>query len=178
MIVHPSFAGAGRSIDKEAFMTRRRFGIGIIAFIIASTLAAGASPTATETAAPGSPRLNAASDSRIRLDLKPAQKEALKATMHEHLAALEAIVSALARQDYEKAAAVAHSELGFPKHHEAMQREQGAALPKKYQELAIEHHQAAEDLAEAIAAKEMTPILQQLEKTIHACTACHSAYQL
>jgi len=98
--------------------------------------------------------------------------------MREHLAALEGIVSALGRQDYDKAAGVAHSELGFPKHHEAMQREQGAALPKKYQELALEHHQAAEDLAEAIAAKEMAPILQKLSKTIQACNVCHSAFKL
>ncbi|HEY5594674.1 MAG TPA: hypothetical protein VIL61_05875 [Nitrospiria bacterium] len=159
-------------------MARRGLGLGIIAFIVASTLAAGASPTTTETAAQGSPQPGEVSGPRERLDLKPVQQEALKATMREHLAALEVIVSALARQDYEKAADVAHSELGFPKHHEAMQREQGAALPKKYQVLALEHHQAAEDLAEAIAAKEMTPILQKLSKTIQACNACHRAFQL
>jgi len=159
-------------------MARTGVGIGIVAFIIASTLAAGASPTATETAAPVSPQPGTAAGPRARLNLKPDQKEALKATMQEHLAAIEAIVSALAQQDYQKAAAVAHSELGFPKHHEAMQREQGALLPKKYQELAMEHHQAAEDLTEAISTKEITPILQQLAKTIQACTACHKAYQL
>ena len=159
-------------------MVRRSLEIRLIAFIITTTLTAGVLPTATESAAQGSPRSGEVSDPRARLDLKPAQKEALKATMREHLAALESIVAALARQDYEQAAAVAHSELGFPKHHEAMQREQGALLPKKYQELAMEHHQAAEDLAEAISKKEMTLILQQLSKTIQACTACHKAYKL
>jgi hypothetical protein len=159
-------------------MAHRSFGIGIIAFIIASTLAASASLTATETTPPETPRPDAASDSRIRLDLKPAPGEALKATMQEHLDALQAIVAALGQENYERAAAMAHEELGFPKHHEAMQREQGAALPKKYQELAMAHHQAAEDLAEVIPARKMKPILQKLERTIKACVNCHQAYKL
>jgi hypothetical protein len=159
-------------------MVRRSLEVGLIAFIITTTLTAGALPTATEAAAQESPRQGEVSDSRARLNLKPAQKEAIKTTMREHLAALESIVASLARQDYERAAAVAHSELGFPKHHEAMQREQGASLPKKYQELAIEHHQAAEDLAEAIPTKEMKPILEKLDQTMKACVACHQAYKL
>lgn len=158
-------------------MPHRSIGLGIIAFIFTTTLTAGASPTVTEAAAHPSPQPSAAS-SRVRLDLKPDQKEALKTTMREHLAAIEAIVTALSQQDYQKAADAAHSELGFPKHHEAMQREQGAVLPQKYQELAIEHHQAAEDLAEAIAKKEVPPILQRLAKTIQACNKCHMAYKL
>jgi hypothetical protein len=159
-------------------MVRRSLGIGLITFIITTTLTAGSLPTATEAAAQEPLLQGEVSDSRARLDLKPAQKEALKATMQEHLAALESIVAALARQDYQKAAAVAHSELGFPKHHEAMQREQDASLPKKYQELAIEHHQAAEDLAEAIPTKEMKLIMEKLDQTMKACVACHQAYKL
>jgi hypothetical protein len=158
-------------------MASKGFGIGIIAAVAVIALAAGASFTAGETAPP-SPRPGADSGPRARLDLKPAQAEALKATMRGHLAALEAIVAALAREDYEKAASVAHTELGFPKHHEAMQREPGTSLPKKYHELAIEHHQAAEDLAVAIAAKETAPILEELARAIRACTACHEAYRL
>lgn len=66
----------------------------------------------------------------------------------------------------------------FAKHHEAMQREQGAALPKEYQELAMAHHQAAEDLAEVIPTRKMKPILQNLERTIKACVDCHQSYKL
>lgn len=159
-------------------MSRKSLGWGAVAFIVAVTLAANASPAKIKTAAQGSSNPAGVSGPRERLDLLPAQQEALKATMREHLAAIEAIVSALAGQDLEKAAKVAHSELGFPKHHEAMQREQGAALPKRYQALALRHHQAAEDLSEAIGKKEMTSILRQLAKTIQACDACHSVYQL
>jgi uncharacterized protein (DUF305 family) len=99
-------------------------------------------------------------------------------TMQEHLMALQAIVAALSREDYEKGSAVAHEELGFPKHHEVMQRERGTTFPKKYQELAIAHHQAAEDLAQVISKKEMKPILRQLDQTMNACVDCHRAYKL
>jgi hypothetical protein len=142
------------------------------------TIAIGLLSTAAPAAVPDGARPDAASAPRVRLDLQPAQQEALKATMREHLAALQAIVSALAAGDYDKAAAVAHTELGFPKHHEAMQRERGFALPARYQELAIAHHQAAEALAKAITTRTMAPILQQLDRTIQACNACHDAYQL
>jgi hypothetical protein len=120
----------------------------------------------------------AASDSRISLNLEPAVQSILKQTMQEHLMALQAIVAALSREDYEKGSAVAHEELGFPKHHEVMQRERGTTFPKKYQELAIAHHQAAEDLAQVISKKEMKPILRQLDQTMKACVDCHRAYKL
>lgn len=120
----------------------------------------------------------AAPDPRISLNLKPAIQEALKQTMQEHLQALQAIVSALAQENHEKASAIAHEELGFPKHHQVMQREGGAPFPRRYQELAIAHHQAAEDLAEVIPTKEMQPILHRLDQTIKACVTCHQAYKL
>jgi cytochrome c556 len=144
-------------------MDHKRFGLGVFAFIIATSLVAGAAE---------------APDTRVSLDLNPAQQEALKATMREHLSALEAIVDALGREDYDKAAALAHNELGFPKHHEAMQREMGAGFPNAYMDLAMAHHQAAEDLSGAIEGKDADSILKQLAKTIHACTACHGAFKL
>jgi hypothetical protein len=98
--------------------------------------------------------------------------------MREHLDALHAIMAALSRQDFEQAAKVAHEELGFPKHHQAMEREAGATFPPKYHELAMAHHQEAEDLARVIPSKDLKTILPQLEKTIGACVSCHRAYKL
>jgi hypothetical protein len=119
-----------------------------------------------------------ATGARQALDLKPAVEEAMKLTMREHLEALQVIVAALVREDYEKAAAVAHEDLGFPKHHQAMQRERGASFPPKYQELAMAHHQVAEDLAGIIPSRDMKKILPHLEQTMKACVACHQAYKL
>jgi cytochrome c556 len=59
-----------------------------------------------------------------------------------------------------------------------MQQEQGATFPPKYQELAMAHHQAAEDLARIIPSKDMQRILPHLERTMQACVTCHQAYKL
>jgi hypothetical protein len=117
-------------------------------------------------------------DERVALSLGPAAEAGLKLTMREHLEALRDIVAALGRQKFEQAAKVAHEDLGFPKHHQAMQREVGATFPPKYHELAMAHHQEAEDLARVIPSRDLREILPQLEKTIGACVSCHQAYKL
>lgn len=115
---------------------------------------------------------------RRSLHLSLSVQEGLKLTMREHLEALQKILAALAGDDYEKAAAIAHEELGFPKHHQAMQREQGVAFPSGYQKLAMAHYQTAEDLAEVIPSKDMPRILAHLNRTVKACVNCHHTYKL
>jgi hypothetical protein len=117
-------------------------------------------------------------DERVALGLSQAAEAGMKLTMREHLEALQAIVAGLGRQEFEQAAKIAHEELGFPKHHQAMQREAGATFPSKYHELAMAHHQEAEDLAKVIPSKDLKTILPQLERTIGACVSCHRAYKL
>lgn len=114
----------------------------------------------------------------MTLDLPPAAKEGLKLTMREHLEAIDAIVGALGREDFAGAATLTNEELGFPKHHVAMQREQGATFPPEYHELAMEHHQAAEALGAVIPTKDLKQILPHLEQTIHACVKCHQVFRL
>lgn len=117
-------------------------------------------------------------DERVALELSEQASAGMKLTMREHLEAIRDIVAALGQQDFKQAANVAHAELGFPKHHQAMQREGGAPFPPKYHELAMAHHQAAEDLAKVIPSKDLKTILPQLEQTIGACVSCHQAYKL
>jgi hypothetical protein len=128
------------------------------------------------TSPPGKPAA-ARQDKRTRLYPPLAGKEGMRATMQEYWAAIRDIVAALGKQDFEQAANVAHEELGFPKHHLASQREAGATFPPKYHKLALELHQAAEDLAKAIPSKDIKTILPQFEKTIGACAACHRVYK-
>lgn len=117
-------------------------------------------------------------DERVTLDLSEQASVGMKLTMREHLEAIRDIVATLGQQDFEQAAKVAHEELGFLKHHQAMQREGGATFPPKYHELAMAHHQAAEDLAKVIPSKDLKTILPQLERAIGACVSCHQAYKL
>jgi hypothetical protein len=116
-------------------------------------------------------------DERAALGLSQAAEAGMKLTMREHLEALQAIVASLGRQEFEQAAKVTQEELGFSKHHQAMQREGGATFPPKYHELAMAHHQEAETLAKVIPSKDMQRILLPLERTIGACVACHRAYK-
>jgi hypothetical protein len=117
-------------------------------------------------------------DARAPLGIAPTAAAGLQLTMREHLEAIHDIVAALGQQDFEQAAKVAREELGFLKHHQAMQRESGATFPPKYHELAMAHHQQAEDLAKVISSKDFRTILPQLERTIGACVSCHRAYKL
>lgn len=117
-------------------------------------------------------------DDRPAVGLAPAAEAGLKLTMREHLEAIHEIVGALGRQEFEQAAKISHEELGFPKHHQAMEREAGATFPPKYHDLAMAHHREAEDLAEALPSKDLQKILPQLERTIGACVSCHKAYKL
>ncbi len=115
---------------------------------------------------------------RMVLDLPQAAQEGLKLTMREHLEAIDAIVGALGREDFARAAILTNEELGFPKHHVAMQREQGATFPPEYHELAMAHHQAAEAMGEMIPTKDFKQILPLLQQTIHACVNCHQVFRL
>ena len=115
---------------------------------------------------------------RAALNLPSAVREGLQLTMREHLEAIGAIVAALAEEDFDRAASLAHEELGFPKHHVAMRREGGATFPPAYHELAMAHHEAAEALSTVIPTKNLKQILPHLQQTIHACVKCHQAYRL
>lgn len=141
-----------------------------------SFLSAETDPHATHKPEHDMPKMSL--PKRMALDLPPASQEGLKLTMREHLEAIDAIVAALAREDFAKAASLANEELGFQKHHVAMQREQGATFPSAYHELAMAHHQAAEALGAVIPTKDLKQILPHLEQTIHACVKCHQAFRL
>jgi hypothetical protein len=160
-------------------MTSTRFAVItavlMMSVVVESVVARPAHPPPTSQEAEKS---SSAPDTRVSLNLTPAAQVVLEQTMREHLEALQAIVAALAQENYERASAIAHEELGFPKHHKAMQQEKDTIFPKKYQDLAIAHHQAAEDLAGVIPTQRMKPILQKLDQTMKACVDCHQAYKL
>jgi hypothetical protein len=148
----------------------------VAAFWFLSALIA---PAAAQTAPPSEAgKSSPKTDPRMSLQLDPAVQETLKQTMREHLESLRDIIAALSDGKTDEAARIAREELGFAKHHEIMQREKGATFPEKYQELAMAHHQAAEDLARALSAGKMEPILKKLDLTVKACVACHRVYKL
>lgn len=162
-------------------MKREKAVVGMVTLILLICSGSGLSSAETDhhgthKGESGTPKTS--STKRMALNLPPAAQEGLRLTMREHLEAIEAIVAALAREDFTRAATLANEELGFPKHHVAMQREEGASFPATYHELAMAHHQAAEDLGAVIPTKDLNRILPNLAQTIHACVKCHQVFRL
>lgn len=152
------------------------FGAGLLALLSLSAAGEGPHEHGHPMIKEGTPA-DSREDERAALGLDQAAEAGMKLTMREHLEALQDIVASLGGEKFDQAARVAHEELGFPKHHQAMKREGGATFPPKYHELAMAHHQEAEALAKAIPSKDLKRILPQLERTIGACVACHRAYK-
>jgi hypothetical protein len=116
-------------------------------------------------------------DQRVSLGLSPEDKKAHAAVMHEHFEAIYQIVAALALEEFDKAQEITESQLGFTKHREAMQRQKPENFPPEYHDLAMAHHRAAEDLAQAMPSHNLKLILPHVEQTLHACVACHRVYK-
>lgn len=122
-------------------------------------------------------RTSPASNGRISLGLDPAAQEIHQSVMHAHFEAMHNIIAALAEEDFHRARKITKSDLGFAKHREAMRRQQPEHFPADYHDLAMAHHEAAEDLAQSMSSKDIYLVLPQLERTLHACVACHRVYK-
>jgi len=114
---------------------------------------------------------------RSAFNLSPSAEKAHRAVMLEHLESIHEIVSALAQSNFSKAEDITRNQLGFAKHREAMRRQQPENFPLAYHDLAMAHHEAAEELAQAMPSHDLKEILPHLERTLRACVVCHRTYQ-
>ena len=121
--------------------------------------------------------MKSAPHDRSAFVLSPSAEKAHRAVMLEHLESIHEIVKALAQANFSKAEYIAMTELGFAKHREAMRRQQPENFPPVYHDLAMAHHEAAEELAQAMPSHDLKEILLHLERTLNACVACHQTYQ-
>lgn len=112
----------------------------------------------------------------IALDEKGAQEH--RAVMLQHLESLQQIVEVISRKDFERAAGLTELHLGFFKHREAMQRQQPGDFPPGYHDLAMVHHEAAEELAQALPSGNYDRIMPKLNGVLRACVACHLSYRV
>ena len=117
-------------------------------------------------------------DTREALPLNPEGRKAHREVMLQHLETLQVIVAALAEEDYERAKGLTEAHLGFFMHREAMARQHPEQFPPAYHDLAMAHHQAAEDLAAVMPTKDLKRILPKFNLVLRACVACHIEYKL
>lgn len=112
----------------------------------------------------------------IVLNEKGAQEH--RAVMLQHLESLQQIVEAMSRKDFERAGGLTELHLGFFKHREAMQRQRPADFPPGYHDLAMAHHEAAEELADVLPTADYDRIMPKLSAVLRACVACHLSYRV
>ena len=117
------------------------------------------------------------SEKRVSLGLDQSNLEAHQAVMRDHFKAIHEILAALSEGEFERAKDLTETRLGFAKHREAMRKQEPENFPPAYHDLAMAHHQAAEDLAKSIPSKDLKQILPHLERTLNACVQCHEKFK-
>lgn len=118
------------------------------------------------------------SDTRHAIPLSSSAGKEHRAVMLQHLETIQVIVNALVEEDFELAKGLTESHLGFFMHRQAMASQQPESFPPAYHDLAMAHHEAAEELARIIPTKDLKQILPQFNNLLKACVACHLEYKV
>ena len=118
------------------------------------------------------------SDTRHAIPLSSSAGKEHRAVMLQHLETIQVIVNAMVEEDYELAKGLTESHLGFFMHRQAMASQQPESFPPAYHDLAMAHHEAAEELARIIPTKDLKQILPQFNNLLKACVACHLEYKV
>ncbi|HKU44418.1 MAG TPA: hypothetical protein VJR89_39935 [Polyangiales bacterium] len=135
-------------------------------------------PAAPEAAAPHT--VSAATaldrmDTRKPVPLLPMMANHQKQNMRDHLTAVQAIVAALATEDFpgiERAAA----RIGFSEPMGQMCTHMGAGAPT-FTEQALSFHRTADSIAAAARARDRARVLTALSETLTTCTSCHATWK-
>ena len=146
--------------------------LGLAAIMTAGCVDSGAGPRKDE------PPVVHLPDVRTPVALGTDAHKEHRAVMLQHLETIQAIVAALAEEDYQLAKGLTESHLGFFMHRQAMSRQEPQNFPAAYHDLAMAHHEAAEQLAEAMPSHDLKKILPQFNNVLKACVACHLEYKV
>jgi hypothetical protein len=115
-------------------------------------------------------------DTRAAVLLSASAQHEHRAVMMQHLESIQMIINALVEENYELAKGLTESHLGFFRHREVMARQEPENFPPAYHDLAMAHHEAAEQLAGIIPTKDLKQIMPKLNDVLKACVACHREY--
>ena len=114
-------------------------------------------------------------DSRTPVPLVPMMAEHQKQQMRNHLAAVQEIVAALAKNDFPRVEE-ATKKIGYSDSMAQMCTHMGAAAPG-FTPTAISFHKTADRIGVAAKKKDRAAVLAALDATLSTCVACHSAYK-
>ncbi len=121
-------------------------------------------------------------DTREPIPLSASAGQEHRTVMLQHLETIQVIVNALAEENYDLARGLTESHVSFFRqrqpfpsaHTPGVQQE----FPPAYHDLAMAHHEAAEDLARIIPTQDLKQILPRLNTVLKACVACHLEFKI
>jgi hypothetical protein len=132
-------------------------------------------------------------DTHFQIEVSREAGRQHRSIMLQHLETIQAIVAALADEDFERAQGLTEAHLGFFMHRQTLytrppQARQDAPLPgaqqqpeqvpPAYHDLAMAHHEAAEELGRVMPTHDLKQILPELDGVLKACIACHLEYRV
>ena len=114
-------------------------------------------------------------DPRTPVPLQPMMAWHQKQNMQDHLKAIEGIVDALAKEDWE--ALKKHSATIETNPQMTQMCQHMGAGAKGFTEMALSFHKNADEIGRAAKAKDQKAVLRAMAKTINVCTTCHTTYK-
>lgn len=114
-------------------------------------------------------------DTRQPLPLPAMMAEHQKQNMREHLAAVQAIVAAVGREDMD-GVAKATARIGYSEAMGQMCEHMGAAAPG-FTTMALNFHHTADTISDAARRGDRAGVLSALDRTLQTCVGCHATYR-
>lgn len=148
----------------------------VTALITAATTGAfGGPPLAAQAEQLASQVAAESLDTRATVPLPPMMAQHQKENMRAHLAAIQQIVAALSRDDFDAITAAA-GRIGYSDTMAQMCTHMGAGAPG-FTEMALTFHHTADTIGEAARRRDRSAVLAALSNTLQACTGCHATYR-
>lgn len=123
-----------------------------------------------------------AADARVAVDMPPMLRAHMLANMRDHMAAVQEILDALARDDAKHAAAVAEERLGMSSLPAHGAHDVAPFMPPAMQEIGTAMHRAASRFAvtvrDAEVAGDLRRAIDGVAQVTAQCVACHAAYRV
>lgn len=113
-------------------------------------------------------------DVRVSLNLSPQMKQHQLANMRGHVETVKNIVGLMAQQQWDRAADLAHAQLGLTPEMRAMCEMSDNA---QFTRLGLAFHNSGDLLGDALRSKDATVALNALNQTLQFCVDCHAAFR-
>jgi hypothetical protein len=112
-------------------------------------------------------------DTRTPIRLPAEADRAHRGVMMMHLETVQALMAALADEDFKLAEGVTEAHLGFfARRHVAARH-----APPAYRDLAMAHYRAGQELAKIIPSRDIKQILPRFNSMLATCVACHLEFR-